>query len=122
MEGGYSVPLSVFDTKYIGDLADWTHDMLERATDGYPTCPNSPDLTSVAFYWYYDVPMMYDMRAVMAHLLSEADFKTWENTYQMAVVGIVVVIGVNNAFVQGTSALEQVRHNQLVRGTIAGNL
>ena len=85
MEGGYSVPLSVIDTKFIGDLADWTHDMLERATDGYPQYPESPDLTSVAFYWYYDVPMMYDMRAVMAHLLSEADFKTWENTYQMAV-------------------------------------
>lgn len=31
MKDGYSVPLSVIDTKYISDLADWTHDMLEHA-------------------------------------------------------------------------------------------
>lgn len=85
MEDGYSVPLSVIDTKYIGELAYRTHDMLERATGGYPQYPNSPDLTSIAFYWYGDVPMMYDMRAVMERLLSEADFKLWEETYQLAV-------------------------------------
>ena len=85
MEGGYSVPLSVIDTKFIGDLADWTHDMLEQATDGYPTYPNSPDLTSVAFYWYYDVPMMYDMRAVMERLLPETEFKAWNAIYKQAV-------------------------------------
>ena len=82
---GYSVPLSVIDTKYVGDLADRTHDMLERATGGYPQYPNSPDLTNIAFYWYYDVPMMYDMRAVMQRLLSEADFNLWDETYQLAV-------------------------------------
>ena len=85
MEGGYSVPLSVIDTKFIGDLADWTHDMLERATDGYPQYPESPDLTSVAFYWYYDVPMMYDMRAVMERLLPETEFKAWNAIYNKAV-------------------------------------
>ena len=85
MEGGYSVPLSVIDTKFIGDLADWTHDMLERATDGYPKYPESPDLTSVAFYWYYDVPMMYDMRAVMERLLPETEFKAWNAIYNKAV-------------------------------------
>ena len=85
MEDGFSVPLAVIDTKYIGELAYRTHDMLERATGGYPQYPNSPDLTSIAFYWYGDVPMMYDMRAVMERLLSEADFKLWEETYQLAV-------------------------------------
>ena len=85
MEDGYSVPLAVIDTKYIGELAYRTHDMLERATGGYPQYPNSPDLTSIAFYCYGDVPMMYDMRAVMERLLSEADFKLWEETYQLAV-------------------------------------
>ena len=85
MEGGYSVPLSVIDTKYIGTLADKTHDMLERATDGYPTYPNHPDLTSIAFYWYADAPMMYDMRAVMERLLSQADFQQWDETYKLAV-------------------------------------
>ena len=85
MKDGYSVPLSVIDTKYIGDLADRTHDMLERATGGYPTYPNNPDLKNIAFYWYGDVPLMYDMRAVMERLLSEDDFKTWDETYQLAV-------------------------------------
>lgn len=85
MEDGYSVPLAVIDTKYIGELAYRTHDMLERATGGYPQYPNSPDLTSIAFYWYGDVPMMYDMRAVMERLLSEADFNLWEETYKLAV-------------------------------------
>ena len=85
MEDGFSVPLAVIDTKYIGELAYRTHDMLERATGGYPQYPNSPDMTGIAFYWYGDVPMMYDMRAVMERLLSEADFNLWEETYQLAV-------------------------------------
>lgn len=85
MEGGYSVPLSVIDTKHIGDLADWTHDMLEQATGGYPQYPDSPDLTGIAFYWYADVPMMYDMRAVMERLLPETEFKAWNAIYKQAV-------------------------------------
>ena len=85
MEGGYSVPLSVIDTKHIGDLADWTHDMLEQATGGYPQYPESPDLTGIAFYWYADVPMMYDMRAVMERLLPETEFKAWNAIYKQAV-------------------------------------
>ena len=85
MKDGYSVPLSVIDTKYIGNLADRTHDMLERVTGGYPQYPNSPDLTAITFYWYYDTPMMYDMRATMKRLLSEADFSVWDETYQLAV-------------------------------------
>ncbi len=85
MKDGYSVPLSVIDTKYVGDLADRTHDMLERAIGGYPQYPYSPDLTGIAFYWYLDTPMMYDMRAVMERLLSEADFKVWDDTYKLAV-------------------------------------
>ena len=85
MEDSYSVPLSVIDTKYVGDLADWTHDMLERATGGYPQYPDSPDLTDIAFYWYGDVPMMYDMRAVMERLLPETEFKAWDAIYKQAV-------------------------------------
>ena len=85
MEGGYSVPLSVIDTKHIGNLADWTHDMLEQATGGYPQYPESPDLTGIAFYWYADVPMMYDMRAVMERLLPETEFKAWNAIYKQAV-------------------------------------
>ena len=90
MKDGYSVPLSVIDTKYIGDLADRTHDMLERAQGGYPMYPQSPDLSGIAFYCYntlsyWPVDMMYDMRAIMERLLSDTDFKLWDSTYQQAV-------------------------------------
>ena len=88
MKDGYSVPLSVIDTKYIGDLADRTHDMLERATGGYPQYPDSPDLTSIAYYLYNtsnNSDVMYDMRAIMERLLSADDFKLWNTTYQQAV-------------------------------------
>ena len=90
MKDGYSVPLSVIDTKYVGDLADKTHDMLERAQGGYPMYPQSPELSGIAFYCYntfslWPVDMMYDMRAIMERLLSAEDFATWDKTYQQAV-------------------------------------
>ena len=90
MKDGYSVPLSVIDTKYIGALANMTHDMLERAQGGYPQYPKSPDLLGIAFYCYntfsyWPVDVMYDMRAIMERLLSAADFTTWDSTYQQAV-------------------------------------
>lgn len=88
MKDGYSVPLSVIDTKYMGDLADRTHDMLERATGGYPQYPNSPDLTGIAYYLYNtsnNSDVMYDMKAIMERLLSADDFKLWSTTYQQAV-------------------------------------
>ena len=90
MKDGYSVPLSVIDTKYIGVLANMTHDMLERAQGGYPQYPKSPDLLGIAFYCYntfsyWPVDVMYDMRAIMERLLSAADFTTWDSTYQQAV-------------------------------------
>lgn len=90
MEEGYSVPLSVIDMKYVGDLANKTHDMLERAQGGYPMYPQSPELSGIAFYCYntfslWPVDMMYDMRAIMERLLSAEDFATWDKTYQQAV-------------------------------------
>ena len=90
MEEGYSVPMSVIDTKYVGDLANKTHDMLERAQGGYPQYPETPDLSGIAFYCYntyslWPVDMMYDIRAIMERLLSAEDFATWDKTYQQAV-------------------------------------
>ena len=90
MKDGYSVPLSVIDTKYVGDLANKTHDMLERAQGGYPMYPETPDLSGIALYCYntyslWPVDMMYDMRAIMERLLSAEDFATWDKTYQQAV-------------------------------------
>ena len=90
MKDGYSVPLSVIDMKYVGELANKTHDMLERAQGGYPQYPQTPDLSGIAFYCYntyslWPVDMMYDMRAIMERLLSAEDFATWDKTYQQAV-------------------------------------
>ena len=90
MKDGYSVPLSVIDTKYVGDLANKTHDMLERAQGGYPMYPQSPELSGIAFYCYntfslWPVDMMYDMRAIMERLLSAEDFATWDKAYQQTV-------------------------------------
>ena len=85
MKDGYSVPLSVIDTKYVGELANMTHDMLERAQGGYPMYPETPDLSGIAFYLYNPIDIMYDMRAIMERLLSAEDFTTWDSTYQQAV-------------------------------------
>ena len=81
----YGVPLSVIDTKYISDLANTTASILEQTKGGYPMCPESPDLSGIAFYWGYDVPLMYDMRAVIERLVPADAFKQWESVYQQAV-------------------------------------
>jgi hypothetical protein len=39
----------------------------------------------MVFYWYYDVPVMYDMRAVMKAYASDADFSQWNAICQKAV-------------------------------------
>ena len=80
-----SLPLAAIDTKYISDLADRTHDILERATDGYPQYPELPDLSGIAFYFAIDGPVMYDMRAFIERIVSADDFKVWDATYQQAV-------------------------------------
>lgn len=81
----YGVPLSVIDTKYISDLAVKTSAVLEQTEGGYPQSPNVPDLSGIAFYFGYDVPMMYDMRAVIEHLVPTDVFKQWDSVFQQAV-------------------------------------
>jgi len=82
---GYSVPLSVIDTKYIGDLAQATYDVLGRFTGGYPMYPQSPDVTGLVYYWSYDAPIMYDMRAFIKRNTSSEDFLQWDQVYKQAV-------------------------------------
>ena len=82
---GYSVPLSVIETKYMEQLAQATHDVLDKFTDGYPSYPQSPDMSGIVFYLYYDVPVLYDMRAFIKLNTSEADFLQWDKVYQQAV-------------------------------------
>jgi hypothetical protein len=85
--GSYSVPLSVIDTQHMEALATATHDILGKFTEPYPVYPSYPSLEkdSVVFYWYYDAPMMYDMRAVMKTYAPTDVFEQWDKTYQQAV-------------------------------------
>ena len=84
---GYSVPLSVIDTKHIEALAYKTHDILEQLTDAYPTYPAAPnvDQDSIAFYMYSDAPIMYDMRAFVKTYAPADVFEQWDLVYQQAV-------------------------------------
>ena len=82
---GYSVPLSVIDTKHIGDLAVKTSAVLEQTVGGYPQCPKYPDLSGIAFTFNWDVPMMYDMRAIIERLVPDDVFKQWDSAFQQAV-------------------------------------
>lgn len=82
---GYSVPLSVIDTKYIADLATATRNILSEFTDGYPTAPSAPDQSGVAMYQGYDSPVLYDMRAFIKKHVSASSFQQWDKAYQTAV-------------------------------------
>ena len=83
-----SVPLSVIDTRHIESLAQATHDVLSRFSEPYPQYPDYPSLTSdsISFYWYFDTPIMYDMRAFIKAFTPEEVFNQWDqNYYQQAV-------------------------------------
>lgn len=80
---GYSVPLSVIDTKQMENLARETRDILGTFM---PTAPNSPNLNNIAFYWYYDsAPIMYDMKAFMKANAEGSRYQQWEQAYNKAV-------------------------------------
>ena len=85
MADGYSVPLSVFNTAYLPQLASATRDLIDNIPSGYPVYPNSPDFTDIVYYFGFDVPTMYDMRAVMSRLASLADFNKWDAVFRQAV-------------------------------------
>ena len=82
---GYSVPLSVIETQYMEQLAQATHDILNQFTDGYPAYPESATTGDIGFYWYYDTPIMYDMKAFIKSHTSAADYEKWEQVYTKAV-------------------------------------
>ena len=79
---GYSVPLSVIDTKYMDQLASATRDILDTFV---PEKPETPNLNSVAYYWNYDTPVMYDMKAVVKTNATEGDYNNWVKIYNQAV-------------------------------------
>lgn len=82
---GYSVPLSVIDTRYMGQLAQATRDVLSLFTGGYPQYPETPNLQNLVYYCGIDVPFMYDMRALIKRNTPEAVFQSWDKVYQQAV-------------------------------------
>lgn len=79
---GYSVPLSVIDTRQMDNLASATHDVLATFA---PVCPESPMLDGLAYYWYYDAPIMYDMKAVIKANATLAAYSKWEESFKLAV-------------------------------------
>ena len=85
MEDGYSVPLAAINTANLPQLAAATRDLIGNIPNGYPQYPNSPDFNGIAYYFGFDVPAMYDMRAVMSRLTTPADFAQWDALYRQAV-------------------------------------
>lgn len=84
---GYSVPLSVIDTRYIAQLASSTRDVLTQFSEGYPSYPDAPDMRGLVFYFAYNsgAPMMYDMRGFIKRNVPASVFQSWDQVYSQAV-------------------------------------
>lgn len=74
---GHSVPLSVVDMRYIEDLAAATRQLL-LPPDSFPT-------DSVPFYFWTDMPIMYDMGCMMQRVCSPDDYAQWCQALNRAV-------------------------------------
>ena len=86
---GYSVPLSVVDLRYMGQLATATHDILDTFMPNY-TCPSPIDMGttysgSVTFYWYNNAPVFYDIREFLKARASADAFNQWDEVFRKAV-------------------------------------
>jgi len=79
---GYSVPLSVIDTKYMEQLAQQTKSIL---TSYIPPYPQVLQLYGLPYYWITTEPILYDMRAIIRNYVDTADLDAWENVYKQAV-------------------------------------
>ena len=83
----FSVPMSVIHTRYIGELVEATREILGRFTSPIPAYPEYLNLSAsdIAFYMYFDAPLMYDMYALIKANTSEEDFLKWQEIYKKAV-------------------------------------
>ncbi len=79
---GYSVPLSVIDTKYMEQLAQQTKSIL---TSYIPPYPQELQLYGLPYYWITTEPILYDMRAIIRNYVDTTDLDAWENVYKQAV-------------------------------------
>ena len=73
---GQSVPLSVVDLSKMDDLAQATAAVLLE--------PQAYDVDMVPYYFHYDKPVMYDMKALFEHNLPESDYLQWVNALDKA--------------------------------------
>ncbi len=79
---GYSVPLSVIDTKYIEQLAQQTKSILTYIMPQYPQSVTTED---VPYYWFADAPIFYDMKAILKLQVDSNAYTAWEQAYNQAV-------------------------------------
>ena len=86
---GYSLPMSVIDTRYVGQLATATRDIMDAFMMDY-VYPGTINVhrngtSSVTFYWYYGVPIFYDMREFLKTNSPAAAFNAWDEIFKKAV-------------------------------------
>ncbi len=79
---GFSIPLSVINSRYIAQLAEATRDVLKTFVPQYP---NVPELKGIPYYLYWENPVMYDMKAYIQRYASTTDYATWKQTFDLAV-------------------------------------
>jgi len=72
-----SLPMSVIDMRYVGELADATRILLKA--------PNEFTFQGVPFYFCLDLPVMYDMSCLMEKNTTAEDFATWRRSFEKAV-------------------------------------
>ena len=66
---GYSVPLSVVDMRYIGELADATRSILKHQ--------DSISIDSVVYYLSYDVPVLHEMGNIVERNFGVDEVEVW---------------------------------------------
>ena len=86
---GYSVPMSVIDTRYIADLAEATRNVLPAFVPQYPEYFNPWSLT-IGYYYRFPVNLfnkrlMFDLRAMLKATLGSEQFDSWDDIYNKAV-------------------------------------
>ena len=86
---GYSVPMSVIDTRYMGNLASETKDLLNSFMMDY-MYPGTINVhkggsCSVTYYWYREGPILYDMKEFLEANAPASAFAAWNDIFLKAV-------------------------------------
>lgn len=74
---GHSVPLSVVDMRYVESLAQATRNLLQQ--------PDSFVTDGVPFYFYTDMPIMYDMGCLLERITPDEAYGQWLSALDRAV-------------------------------------